>query len=86
MTEETRPWEAPAHPTNEASAEAMSVLLAMADWKGPIKHGELMALTNLDSLAVSHALRGLKQRGRVVVEGTGPRATWLLAHHQQAAA
>lgn len=86
MTDETRPWDPPAHPTNEASAEALSVLLAMADWKGAIKHGEIMALTSLDSQAVSYALRGLKQRGRVVVEGTGPRATWMLSHHHQAAA
>jgi hypothetical protein len=84
MNDETRPWEPPAHPTNEASAEALSVLLAMADWKGPIKHGEIMALTSLDSQATSYALRGLKERGRVVLNGKGPAATWALAHHQQA--
>ena len=86
MTDETRPWDPPAHPTNEASAEAVSVLLAMADWRGPIKHGELMALTSLDSQATSYALRGLKERGRVVLNGKGPAATWALAHRKQAAA
>ena len=86
MTDETRPWDSPAHPTNTASPEALSVLLAMADWKVSIKHAEIVLLTHLDSQAVSYALRGLKQRGRVVVDGAGPHATWRLAHRQQAAA
>jgi surface antigen len=45
-----------------------------------------MALTSLDSQATSYALRGLKERGRVVLNGKGPAATWALAHRKQAAA
>jgi hypothetical protein len=84
MLDDHRPWEPPPHPCNEASAEAVAVLLAMADWKGPIKHSELVALTNLDSQAVTYALRGLKERGRTAVEGRGPAATWYLAHRRSA--
>ena len=81
-----RPWDEPEHPSTEASREAVAVLMAMADWKAPIKHAELVALTGLDNTMVSLALRGLKHRGRVVVEGTGPRAIWCLAHRRQAEA
>lgn len=84
MIEETRPWEPQQHPTHEASPEALKVLLAMADWKGAITHAELVALTALDGRAVSYALRGLKERARVEVEGTGPRAAWKLAHRAKA--
>lgn len=80
-----RPWDPPAHPSSEASDEALAVLLAMAGWKQPIKHAELVALTGLDSRPVSLALRGLQNRGRAVVEGRGPHATWQLAHRQQGA-
>ena len=73
-------------PQHEGSAESLAVLHAMADWRSPVCNPDLQAITDLSSLAVSQALQGLKKRGRVLCEGTGPRAVWRLAHMVRQAA
>lgn len=85
MSAPFRPMAPPAHPMHEGSEEALKVLMAMANWKSAITHAEIVALTSLEGRTVSLALRGLKTRNRVAVKGTGPHASWMLAHRMRAA-
>lgn len=71
---------APTGPKHCGSQQAITVLLALADWKMPCTHAELAAITDIQGQELSHTLKGLAERGLAVCDRRGPTGKWHLAH------
>lgn len=71
---------APTGPRHAGSPQAIAVLLALAEWKMPCKHSELAAITGIPGRDLSHALKGLSDRGLAVCDQRGPMGSWYLSH------
>lgn len=65
-------------PSAAGGPHAIALLLAMARWGKPCRNNELVTLTGISAPDVSVAMKGLKDRGRVVCDAHGRGGRWHL--------